>query len=357
MTIPEKATADRPFAETLVAEGTNFRGPAEGHAVADFGDWQAEYIALRQAAGVVPWDAWTEVVLTGAERAEFLNRLATNRLDRLAPGEGAETFLTDARGRVLAYLLVWAEAEQLVLGSPGQFGPRVLAHLDYYLIQEKVELNDRGDELTALWLHGPQAAEVLQRLGALPPPGEHLPHVSVPLGDERVAVRSVRFGAEPSYLLVTPHAAAVAVWTALRQAGVRACGQHAAEVVRIEAGWPYYGVDITEANFPQEVARDRFTLSFTKGCYLGQETVARIDSRGHVNQTLVGLHVPGHVPPALGSVLLAEGQPVGRITSAAWSPGTGAVVALAYVRRGHNTPGSQVSSPVGPAEVIALPQA
>lgn len=355
--MPERATLDRRFEEVLTADRAHFATPPQPGPVWAFGDWQAEYAAFRQAAGLVPWDAHTEVVLSGAERASFLNRLGTNRLDRLAPGHGTETFLTDAKGHVLAHLLVWAESEQLVLTSSGQFGTRILTHLDYYLIREAVELADRSDEVTALGLHGPQAVAVLERMADGPWPTEPLQHRPLVLESVPVAVRAVPYGHEVSYLIVAPREAAADLWSALRHAGAEPCGQRAADVLRIEAGWPWYGVDITEANLPQEIARDSHTLSFTKGCYLGQETVARIDARGHVNQTLVGLRLPGHEPPAAGTVLSVDERPVGRITSAAWSPRSKSVVALGYVRREHNTPGSQVATPQGPAEVVALPMA
>ena len=126
-------------------------------------------------------------------------------------------------------------------------------------------------------------------------------------------------------------------------------------MARIERGQPYYGRDIHDRSLPQEVARDAQALSFVKGCYIGQETVARIDALGHVNKTLIGVKFAGEQVPAAGMELTRDGQPVGQVTSAAFSPRLSAPLALAYVRRGSNTPGTKLESPVGPGEVVGLP--
>jgi folate-binding protein YgfZ len=127
------------------------------------------------------------------------------------------------------------------------------------------------------------------------------------------------------------------------------------ESARIEAGMPRYGVDFNEENLPQEVGRDSEAISFTKGCYLGQETVARIDALGHVNQRLAGVRFFGSEVPAADTELTREGRIVGSVTSAAFSPKLGAPIALAMVRREANSPGTRLNSPAGECEVVALP--
>ena len=141
----------------------------------------------------------------------------------------------------------------------------------------------------------------------------------------------------------------------LVQAGARRAGPQAFEARRIEAGFPSYGPDISDKNLPQELARDARAISFTKGCYLGQETVARIDALGHVNQTLVGVRFENGASVSPGLELTVAGAAAGRVTSAAYSPLLQAPLALAYVRRGSNQPGTRLDSPVGPAEVVSLP--
>jgi folate-binding protein YgfZ len=133
------------------------------------------------------------------------------------------------------------------------------------------------------------------------------------------------------------------------------CSCEALEIVRIEQGYPWFGVDISEDNLPQEVGRNLKAISFTKGCYLGQETVARIDALGHVNKTLCGVAFNGEALPTAGLELFAADKVVGQITSACWSPKLGRPLALAYVRRGQQTPGTKLTSSLGEAEVVALP--
>jgi hypothetical protein len=125
--------------------------------------------------------------------------------------------------------------------------------------------------------------------------------------------------------------------------------------VRIEAGLPLFGVDFNADNLPQEVGRDAVAISFTKGCYLGQETVARIDALGHVNRQLAGVRFSGEAAPAAETKLTHAGAEVGQVTSASYSPQLKAPLALAMLRRGHNSPGAQLDSPAGAAEVVALP--
>jgi folate-binding protein YgfZ len=126
---------------------------------------------------------------------------------------------------------------------------------------------------------------------------------------------------------------------------------------RIEAGFPLFGVDFGEENFPQEVGRDPVAISFTKGCYLGQETVARIDALGHVNQRIAGVRFFGSDVPMNGTKLTLQGKEVGVVTSAAFSPKLGAPLALSMVRREANSPGTRLGSAIGECEVVALPLA
>ncbi len=146
-----------------------------------------------------------------------------------------------------------------------------------------------------------------------------------------------------------------AVRDALAAAGAEPCAAVAFEAARIEWGFPLFGRDISEKNLPQEVARDARAISFVKGCYLGQETVARIDALGHVNRTLVGVRFSSNGAPTPGMELTSDGATAGTVTSASYSPQLRAPMALAVVRRGKNTPGTRLQSAAGDSEVVALP--
>jgi tRNA-modifying protein YgfZ len=145
------------------------------------------------------------------------------------------------------------------------------------------------------------------------------------------------------------------VGATLKGAGAVDCSHAAYDALRIEAGFPLFGHDITAQNLPQEVSRDSRTISYTKGCYLGQETVARIDALGHVNRNLVRLRFLGSQIPPIGASLLAGEDSVGTVTSAAWSPHFQSPLALGYVRRGFNTPGTRLTFAADVSEVEVMP--
>jgi folate-binding protein YgfZ len=179
-----------------------------------------------------------------------------------------------------------------------------------------------------------------------------LSHSIGEIAGHTVWLRRVAMVLPLGYLVAGKREAHAVVSSSLVAAGATACDAAALEAARIEAGWPSYGIDITEKNLPQEVGRDATAISFTKGCYLGQETVARIDALGHVNRHLVRLRFEGRAIPSPGAELTADGQPAGNVTSAAWSAGWQAPIALAYLRRGSDAPGTRIAWSGGAGEVV-----
>jgi folate-binding protein YgfZ len=344
--------------ETLRSEGAALHDTPWGPVAADFGDWQAEYRALRQAAGLFRPPAAAQVEISGKDRAAFLNRLATNKLDDIQPGEGRETFLADANGRILHHVFVFAGPHSLVLHTAAGLGPSLIAHLDHYWIREDLKFVDRSAEWGQLVLAGPNAAELAERLAgplSLREMASYLSTFNVSWNGRPLMVRRFQERGYQSFHLAGDAADMAPLWRALRASGAAACGVRALETMRIEEGFPVIGLDITDKNLPQEVGRNEKAISFSKGCYLGQEIVARIDSRGAVSKVLCGLRFQtAEVPPG-GGELTCEGQAAGQITSAAYSPGFQASVALAYVRRPFHEIGAVLDSAYGPATVVELP--
>ncbi len=346
----------REIVDILRDEGAVLRDTPWGPVAADFGDWQSEYRAFRQGAGLFRPPSVTQVEITGGQRTEFLNRLCTNRLDRIQPGEGCETFLADANGRILHHVFVYAGPESLVLHTAAGLAKSLCAHLDYYLIREDVQFHDRSSQWGELILAGPQSADIARQLAAnLPSGDEYIVNVSAEWNGRPLMVRRLQERGFQNFHIAGDAADMGPLWQALRRLGATACGMRALETVRIEEGFPVIGLDITEKTLPQEVGRDEKAISLNKGCYLGQEIVARIDSRGAVNKVLSGIRFQTADVPPSGGELTHGGQAVGQITSAAYSPGFGVSVALAYVRRQFHEPGTILDSAWGQAMVVDLP--
>ena len=232
---------------------------------------------------------------------------------------------------------------------------KLLAHLDRYVMREDVKLTDRSQERAEWLLAGPAAPEVLAAAGASELPGDPFMSVSAVIAGAAVWLRRTPLAGPVSFLVDGPREAFAAIGAALQSAGAKKVDEAAWHARRIEWGWPLFGVDITDKNLPQELNRDRLAISFTKGCYLGQETVARIDALGHVNKLLVGVRWRGETAPAAGAELSVDGKPVGQVTSASFSPRLDAPLALAYIRRLHATPGAKLTTGDGQAEVVTLP--
>ena len=311
----------------------------------DFGDATEEYSVARNATALFDLNDRTQIEITGNDRATFLHSFCTNDIKVLEPGQGCEAFITNVKGRVLAHVFVFADQNALEIDATADMEDALISHLDRYIITEDVELHRKTEQQGDLLLSGPQATAALESLGVAAASLTPLSQTSGTLFETSVVVRRVDLLGSPGLLLSVPRAELVPVWTGLTETGIRPAGSAALNALRIEAGTPMYGVDVSEENLAPEVGRNSQAISFTKGCYLGQEPIARIDSMGHVNRELRGLRLSaGPVPAAGAPVLSADdgNEEIGRITSAAISYADNLPVALAYLRRTHLAPGTEV---------------
>ena len=316
---------------------------------------QTQYEALQSAVGIAPCKDRTQIELTGKDRASFLHGFCTNDIKRLAPGQGCEAFLTDVQGKTIGFVNIFCELNRIVVETaPGQ-AAHIIKSLERFLIREDVQLTDRTENWPELLVAGPAATRLIEQVFGATIRLEPRHHVRCQWQGQELAVRRVDYTGQPDFLIAIETSDWQACWDAFRAAAAVPCCESAIEIARIEAGTPNFAVDITDDNLPQEVDRNATAISFTKGCYLGQETIARIDALGHVNRLLRGIHVVSNVIPPRGSEFLRDDRFVGRITSACWSYKLQAPLALAYVRREFSSPGSRLESPNGEAEVVALP--
>ncbi|MBI3469031.1 MAG: aminomethyl transferase family protein [Planctomycetes bacterium] len=338
-----------PLCELLLGLGGQYPEPDRSGTPRHFGEPDREYDAACHTAAIVDRSLGTKIELRGRDRARFLHNLCTNDIKGLPVGQACEAYLTNVQGRILAYVRVLAGAESHWIDTVPGAAPALLAHLNHYLISEQVELLDRTSDFAQIWVVGPQAASIsAEALGSGVPQLPDQGHTTTTIAGTSCQLIRNDSLCLPAYEFRVPVEQAAAAWEAIWQAGrpigLNPMGDEAFEVLRIEAGLPIYGADIDDSNFPQEVRRDERTISYTKGCYLGQETVHRIWTMGHVNRYLVGLEVPGSsASPARGSVISAADKQIGKITSGVYSPALNCPVALGYVRRGFEKPGGEVT--------------
>lgn len=262
--------------------------------------------------------ARTKIEVRGADAIAFLHNLSSNDVKKLPVGQGSEAFLLNAQGRVVAWLRIFKVRDALWLDAdPGQ-AARIIGHLERYVITEDVQLVDHTSDWAQFLVEPP----LLERLGLTPDAVSWR-------GDAAYVRRNDGMGRE-AYDVLVPVGKKEEFMRAL--AGVPLLTADEVEYLRIAAGLPAYGMDVSDANLAQEVNRDAQALCYTKGCYLGQEPMVRIRDLGHVNRKLMRLRGPDDARIVAGTKLMRAGQEVGQVTSAAMGRPT---VALGYLRRGH----------------------
>ena len=300
-----------------------------------------QYRAARERAAWIDRSDRARLRVSGPDRAKFLHNLTTNDIKRLAVGRGCEAFVTSPQGKTLAFVVAHALLDAVLLrADPGGLG-LALPHLQKYGIFDDVRLDEVTSETAEFHVLGPGAAAWLEGVGATLPESHDLASIETTAAGVGVLLLRESPAGVPGFTLIAPEPDAPALFEALRGSGLASLDGEAYEALRIEAGTPAFGRDVNEKNLPQEMDRDARAISFVKGCYLGQETVARLDALGHVNKILRRLvSRPGDPVPPPGATLEADGKPVGTITSSAASQGRGAGVALGIVRVSHSAPGA-----------------
>jgi len=300
---------------------------------AHFGDVRAEYEALRRSGAVFDLNWRSKLALTGGDRVRWLNGMVTNNIRDLATGHGVYAFLLNPQGKILGDLYAYNLGESIVIDTDHSQRAKIAGTFDHYIIMDDVEVADLDGRYAAFGMGGSQAQSILEKAGFALPALSLLQAADMAWQGHSVKViRSEQEQYAEFELWFAPELAA-ALWEALSKAGAHPVGSEALDLLRIARGIPRYGQDIRERDLPQETEQQR-ALNFNKGCYVGQEIVERIRSRGNVHRKFTGFMVNGAVLTA-GAKIEAEGKEVGEITSSVALPTTEgeAVVALGYVRR------------------------
>jgi folate-binding protein YgfZ len=315
-----------------------------------YGDTLGEHATLRENAGVLDLGFRGRLSLAGADRQRFLNGQVTNNVKELKTGEGCYAALVTAKGKMVSDLNIYCLPDELLLDFEPGLSSAVSQRFEKYIIADDVQVVDAAPHYGLLSVQGPKSVEVVNQLGfslSIPEKPLSFGNVNEPAFGE-VYCMNHSCGTAKGFDLFVPVAALAAVAdkliAAAKTAGGRPCGWQALEIARIEAGIPRFGADMNETNLPSEAGIEERAISYSKGCYIGQEVIARIRTYGQVAKSLRGLLLADDLTelPKKGDQLFHGNKEAGYITSALASPTLRRNLALGYVRRECNEPGTEL---------------
>jgi folate-binding protein YgfZ len=339
---------------------TDYRGVAT---TARFSDPSTEFDALRTGCGIYDLGFRAKISLKGSDRVRWLNGMVTNNIRDLAEGHGLYAFLLNPQGRILGDMVAYNCSDSLLVDTDRSQAEKILATFDHYIIMDDVEVENLSDKLTALGVRGPRARATLEGAGLKIPELMPLQTFRLQCDCECGCLDcTIVRGEDPAHEAYEIWLASENVknlWEALLAVGATPVGADVLEMDRIASGIPLYGIDIRERDLPQETEQNR-ALNFSKGCYVGQEIVERIRSRGNVHRKFTGFVSQDGAPLTPGAkVLVADAggeKEVGEITSASTLPHQpGRSIALGYIRREQAVPHKEFTIEGTKAWVAPLP--
>ncbi len=325
-----------------------------------FGEFGAEYAALRETVGLVDTNFRAFFSFTGPDRQRYVNAILTSNVRDLKPGQGAVGLLLNPQGHILAEVETLAREESILASSHAMIRERTFSTFDKFIIMDDVTLEDLTASTGTLDLVGPRAAGLLAELGArnfaeMP----LLAHEEMKLGQIPCRVMHRELADDAGATLIVSQEHLPALWRELAERvrihGGTPAGMEAVNSIRLECGIPWFGRDYDDKQIPHEAGLEHSHINYEKGCYTGQEIVERVRSRGHVNRRLTELRFIADEAPAPGTKLLYEGNEIGSVTTTAFSPMLGQSIGLGYLRRENSAVGTRMDASGIRAEVIAPP--
>jgi folate-binding protein YgfZ len=355
-TVPSASLDATPLAAALKQQDAQYCGALTTRM---FDGVAREFDSLLHSAGVSDLGWRGKILVTGSDRLRWLNGMVSNAVQSLPEGQGNYSFLLSVQGRIQGDCYVYRRSGDLLLDTGFDQVPAQMRHLDRFVVMDDVELADVSRDWTALALAGPRAPQVLAALGFAPPKSdlENARMHSARVGEVDCTIIEPYHVTVPRYELWFAPEHVLTVWETLQAAGADPCGLEAVEALRVLEATPLYGVDLNDRDLPQETAQMR-ALSFSKGCYLGQEIVERIRSRGKVHRQFRQFALHGAEPLTLPLDLRSGDQAVGRITSTASlsSAGRPEVLALGFIRLEVVERNAEITYDGGVATALAAPR-
>jgi folate-binding protein YgfZ len=343
--------------------------------VESFGQPEIEYAAIRKAAALMDSCQRGVIELTGRDRLKFLQNLLSNDVKTLAPGRGCYSYLLNIKGRIVADMNIIQREASTLLEIDARLAPELVRTLESYLFADDVKIADRSHDLGRLTLIGPGSAAILEKVAGASVSGLDalLNNLETQISGVAATIFRNDLCSQAQFELVLPQEQLVDVWDTIMESAMgeeepepgsqklRPIGWSAFNIARIESGTPLLGIDITDQNLPMETAHWYSRgVHLSKGCYLGQEVVARMHSHNSVAKMLVGLKIAGQAPPLAGADLRDGAAQVGIVTSSCMSPMLGNTpIAMGYLKRAYAQPDRQVevytSEGQVKATVVGLP--
>jgi len=332
---------------------------------AHYGDAAAEHQAVRGGVGVTDLSQRGKLRVTGEDRVKWLQSVISNDILPLAQGQGTYSSLLTHKGKMVTYFRVYQLGEALMLEDVGEIGDATYAALRKFLLfGTKAKMENCAETWGLLLISGPKAPELVRAaFGTEPASFKPLSFVSLDINSHAgMLIRTEETGETDVEILIPADGLKAAwdrCWSHGESLGLKAFGVHALESLRVEAGIPKAGLDLNENIVPPEANLEGKAFSLTKGCYPGQEVVARMDTYGSVRRRLVGLVLEDNVVPSPGAKLFSGDREVGWITSAVRSPSLGKVIAFGFPLRDFTPPGTALTVEINgerkAATVHALP--
>lgn len=334
--------------EIQASEGAMFEEFSGWIMPGSYGNELDEYKAVRNDVGIVDLSHHGKIELRGKEHIKFLQGILSSDVKKLEEGNGQyATFLTP-KGRIIADMRLYRRVDSVLLDLEPGLNEKVRELFLKYKISYKVDIEDVTESTSLISVHGPKAKKLVEKtLGVQIPDLKEYDFITSEINGQKLLIANINRTGEPGFdIFVSSDGSNKTVWEGLIARGqefnAKPAGLDAFETLRIEAGIPMFGVDMNENTIPIEAGLWK-ALSFDKGCYVGQEVIARIKWRGHVNWLLTGLKIDGDDIPKKDSRIISSEREIGYITSSAFSPKLNKIIALGYIRREFNNSGTQVT--------------